>query len=156
MSSREIILGQPKRRLETTFGFYQFWPLLTGFDQFGERVTTHCNLVVSSCLSHSSRQTQKFSQVGYNAVSELRLTTPGNSARDSLTKRVLISWGSSTRPQQSNEKPESHLYCIWQLVTLEAFHLTLNLIIWPVNLWEWHISITNPLLELAQFQEEQA
>lgn len=45
----------------------------------------------------------------------------------------------------------SHLDCVWQLqlsVSLEASHLTLNLMIWIFNLLEceWHFSISDSLI----------
>lgn len=117
------ILGQPERRLETTFGFYQFWLVLTSFDQFWDSATANCNLGVSSCLSQGPRQTKKLSQVGCSAVSEFPLTTPGNSATNSLTQIVLISWGSSTQPQHSNEQPDSQLEpSWWRLTAAVVFH----------------------------------
>ena len=115
MSIRKMItLGQPERRLETIFGFYQFWPVLTGFDRFWPVLRQCYSKLQSRCVKLSVMLSLADSKI---VSSEFPFTTPGNSATHSLTQRVLISWGSFTQPQHSNEQPDSQLEPPWLCLT---------------------------------------
>lgn len=48
-----IYLRPLERWLESSFGFYQFWTVLTSFDHLCDSATANCNLGVPSCLSYS-------------------------------------------------------------------------------------------------------
>ena len=155
-----ITLGQPERRLETIFGFYQFWPVLTGFDRFWPVLRQCYSKLQSRCVKLSVMLSLADSKIVSSFSLNCHLLHLGTVPHTPRHKECSSAKAASHNLSAAMNSPTAnlnHLDCVWQhqlSVPLKASHLTLNLVIWIINLLEWHFSVSEPLLVVAQFQEE--